>query len=111
MKLTTAKKICKRLSCQYGIIKTPELIPMPYSHKGKCVALGYYDNERNTVEINKYALELWDSERIQEIIQHELVHTRCYQDFWHGGHGEQFQILAELMGVPEHVRIAVKKVE
>jgi predicted SprT family Zn-dependent metalloprotease len=84
---------------------------MRYSRVGKRVILGYYDHHANTVEINKYAMELWNTEQIREVIQHELIHTRCYQDFGHGGHGKKFQILAKMLDIPDHVRIATKKSE
>jgi len=35
MKITTAKRICKKLSCQYGIVNPPDVIPLKYSHTGK----------------------------------------------------------------------------
>jgi predicted SprT family Zn-dependent metalloprotease len=109
MKLTTANKICKKLSAQYGIIKPPKVIPLKYSHMGKHVALGYFDEVRNTIEINQYAMELWNSDRIQEIISHELIHTRCYQDFGHTGHGARFRLLCDLYGVDGDARMATSK--
>ncbi len=100
MKLTTANKICKRLSCQYGIVKPPEVIPLKYSRVGKNVILGYYNNEDNLVELNKYLLTGgYPKNFIEPIIAHELIHARCYQDFGHGGHGHRFKILCNLMGL------------
>ena len=99
MKITTANKICKKLSCQYGIVKPPEVIPLKYSRMGKSVILGYYDDDRRTIELNRYAMDWWPSARIREIIKHELMHTRCYQDFGHGGHDKHFRLLCDLYGI------------
>jgi predicted SprT family Zn-dependent metalloprotease len=100
--------ICKKLSCQYGILQAPEVIPLKYSHLGKSVILGYYNHHVNKIEINKYALELWTLKQITDIIRHELMHTRCYQDFGHGGHGKQFRLLCELYEIGRNARKAVK---
>jgi predicted SprT family Zn-dependent metalloprotease len=108
MKYSTAKRICKKLSCQYGIVKSPDVIPLKYSRTGKSVILGYYNNQENLIEINKYVMKLWTANQIREVIQHELIHARCYQDFGHGGHGKRFQLLAEIMGISKEVRTATK---
>jgi predicted SprT family Zn-dependent metalloprotease len=111
MKIKTANKICKRLSCQYGIVKPPEIIPLKYSRTGKSCILGYYDNEDNHIEINKYALELWSIKQITDVIIHELMHARCYQDFGHGGHGKHFRLLCDLFGIGDEIKRAEKKQE
>jgi predicted SprT family Zn-dependent metalloprotease len=108
MKIPAVNRICKNLSAQYGIVKPPVVVPMPYSRTGKCVMLGYYDDTNNIIQINKYALDYWSQKQIIELIQHELIHTRCYQDFGHGGHGKRFCILSELMGISKRVRKAIK---
>jgi len=108
MNLKQANKISKRLSSQYGIINPPVVQPLPYSRMGKKVILGYYDNVANQIEINKYALELWNTQQITDTIKHELMHTRCYQDFGHGGHGKRFRILCDLFGIGDAVKRAVK---
>jgi predicted SprT family Zn-dependent metalloprotease len=109
MQIKTADKICKRLSCQYGIINAPEVIPLKYSRIGKSVILGYYNKPENKIEINKYALEQWTPKQISEIITHELMHARCYQDFGHGGHGKRFHILCDLFGIGAEIKRATKK--
>jgi predicted SprT family Zn-dependent metalloprotease len=108
-KLPSLQRSCKKLSCQYGIINTPEIIPMKYSHVGKSVILGYYNNNENKIEINKYAIELWTLKQIIDVIKHELIHARCYRDFGHGGHGVRFGILCELCGVGDNIKRAVRK--
>lgn len=109
MKLSTLNRISKKLSCQYGVIKTPEIIPLKYSRTGKSVALGYYDNENNRIEINKYAIELWKREEIQEIIQHEMIHALCYQIYGHGGHGPEFKELCQKRGLSDDIARATKR--
>ena len=99
MNLKTANKHCKRLSCQYGIINVPDVIPLKYSRMGNSVILGCYTRNENTVEINKYVLAYYTHKEIIDVIRHELVHTRCYQDFGHGGHGKHFRLLCELLGI------------
>ena len=109
--LKKANKICKKLSCQYGIVNPPEVVPLKYSRLGNNVALGYYDNARNTIEINKYLFELWPISRIRDVITHELMHARCYQDFGHGGHGKRFKLLCHLYGVDEDTERAISRRE
>ena len=111
MKLSTVNKISKKLSCQYGIVNHPEVIPLKYSKTGKSVILGYYDNACNTIEINRYALDQWPVNRIREIIKHELMHTRCYQDFGHGGHNKHFRMLCDLYGITGDTKRATSKKE
>lgn len=108
--LKSAKNFSKRLSRQYGVINPPDVIPLKYSRTGKCAILGYYDNHNNTIEINKYALELWKSKDIQDVIRHELIHTLCYQEFGHGGHGSHFKELCDKLGIEGDARYAVRKV-
>ena len=108
MNLKTANKHCKRLSCQYGVVNVPEVIPLKYSRMGKSVILGYYNNHENTVEINKYALVVYTTKEILDIIRHELIHARCYQDFGHGGHDKHFRLLCELLGVGKEIARAKK---
>ena len=109
--LKTANKICKKLSCQYGIVNPPEVVPLKYSRLGNNVALGYYDNGGNTIEINKYLFTLWPMDRIRDIISHELVHARCYQDYGHGGHGKRFKELCRTFGLDEDTARAVSRKE
>ena len=112
MKLTMAKKICKKLSAQYGIVKPPEVIPMKYSRVGKRVILGYYNHEDNLVELNKYLITGgYPRDFIEPIITHELMHARCYQDFGHGGHGPRFKMLCDLCGVTGDARMRTSKRE
>lgn len=110
MKITTANRICKKLSCQYGIVKPPVVIPMKYSRTGFRVILGYYNESKNEVEINRYALEDWPAKRIREVITHELVHARCYQDFKVCcGHDKRFRLICDLYGIAGDVRHATSK--
>jgi predicted SprT family Zn-dependent metalloprotease len=109
MKLSTVNKIAKRLSCQYGIVNTPEVLPLKYSRFGKSVILGYYNEKRNTVEIHKYALEMWKQKEIQDIVKHELVHALCYQEYGHGGHGKHFKELCDRLGLVGDVTLATTK--
>ena len=108
MNIKTANKHCKRLSCQYGIVNVPEVIPLKYSRTGTSVILGYYNHQENIVEINKYAFEYFTGKSIAGIIRHELIHARCYQDFGHGGHGKHFRMLCELLGVGKEIARATK---
>ena len=111
MNLKTSNKICKKLSCQYGIVNAPEVIPLKYSRTGKSVILGYYNDGERRIEINKYVLEFGTSKQIWDVITHELIHARCYQDFGHGGHGKAFHIICDLLGIENgDVRRAVSKV-
>ena len=112
MKLSTANKICKRLSCQYGILKPPKVILLKYSRLGKKVILGYYNNQENTVELNKYLITGgYPRDFVEPIISHELIHARCYQDFGHGGHGSQFRMLCDLYGITGDTKRATSKKE
>ena len=108
MNLKTANKHCKRLSCQYGIINVPDVIPLKYSRMGNSVILGYYNHQENIVEINKYAFEYFPGKDIIDIIRHELIHAKCYQDFGHGGHGKHFKLLCELLGINKEIARAKK---
>lgn len=99
MKLKTANKISRKLSCQYGIVNPPSVTLLKYSRKGQSVILGYYNNEDNQIELNAYMIELWPYHRIHEVIRHELIHARSYQDFGKGGHGKHFKMLCNLLGI------------
>ncbi len=108
MNLKTANKHCKKLSCQYGIVEAPVVVPLKYSRMGKSVSLGYYNNQENKIELNKYMLELWPSKQIVDVIKHELMHARSYQDFGCGGHGKEFRAVCNLVGVGGNVARAIK---
>jgi predicted SprT family Zn-dependent metalloprotease len=108
MNLTTANKICKRLSYQYGVVNPPEVIPMKYSRVGKNVRLGAYDYDENRIEINNYALADWSANRITDTIRHELMHARCYQDFNQRGHGKLFRATCRSFGLEDEVMRAKK---
>lgn len=109
MKLSTANKISKKLSCQYGIVNPPEVIPLKNSRFGKKVILGYYNEKQNRIEIHKYAMEMWKREEIQEIIQHELVHALSYQEFGKCGHGPHFRKLCNRLGLDGDIKFATSK--
>jgi predicted SprT family Zn-dependent metalloprotease len=81
---------------------------MKYSRSGKCAILGYYDHSDNTIAINKYAIEMWSIKSIVDVIKHELIHARCYQDYDHGGHGEHFQMLCNILGLDKETTRAKK---
>lgn len=108
MKLTTANKICKRLSYQYGVVNPPEVIPMKYSRMGKTVRLGSYDYDENKIELNKYTLVWWSLNQITDTIKHELMHARCYQDFKQRGHGKLFRDTCKLFELEDEVARAKK---
>ncbi|MCK9570306.1 SprT-like domain-containing protein [Candidatus Pacearchaeota archaeon] len=109
MKLSAINKIAKRLSRRYGIVNPPEVLPLKYSRFGECVALGYYDEKQNTVEIHKYALEVWKQKEIQDLLKHELVHALCYQEYGHTGHGKRFTALCNRLGLVGDVILAKSK--
>jgi predicted SprT family Zn-dependent metalloprotease len=109
MNLKQANKISKRLSSQYGIINPPVVQSLPYSRMGKKAILGCYDNHANLIKINKYVLEMWNTQQITDTIKHELMHARCYQDFGHGGHGKQFGLLCDLCELTNDIKRAIKR--
>jgi hypothetical protein len=111
MKLSTANKLSKKLSCQYGIVNPPEVRLLKYSRRGQSVILGYYNHEENRIELNAYLMELWPYHRICQVIKHELVHARSYQDFGKGGHGKHFRLLCDLFSINIDVRSAHSKLE
>jgi len=107
MKLTSANKISKRISCRYGIVTPPEVTVLPYSRTGKKVALGYYNHDDNKIEINKYVLMWWGMNDITEILQHEAVHALCYQEYGHGGHDKDFRKLCKRVGLTGDAMLAI----
>jgi predicted SprT family Zn-dependent metalloprotease len=109
MKITTANKISKWLSRQYGVVNPPEVIPLKYSRMGKSVILGYYNHDQNKIEINKYALELWKCQGIKEIIQHELIHALCHQEHGDVGHGPEFKEMCRKCGLSKEIAMAIKR--
>lgn len=108
MNLTTANKICKKLSYQYGIVNPPEVTPMKYSRMGNAVRVGAYDYDENKIELNKYTLMWWAPKQIVDTIKHELMHARCYQDSKQRGHRKTFRDTCKKFGVEEEVMRARK---
>jgi predicted SprT family Zn-dependent metalloprotease len=107
-----ANRISKRLSKQYGIIQPPEVIPLKYSRMGKkSASLGYYDEERNTVELNKYMMICeWPDDPIIETIKHELIHALTWQELGKTGHDKDFRDLCKKHGVTgDAARATAKK--
>lgn len=109
MDLKKANRISKRLCKQYGIIEPPAVLQLPYSRIGKHVGLGYYEKEYNEVGLNKYIMELWPDAAIKEVIQHELMHCLCHQEYGEDGHGKHFKELCKKHGIDPGTARATKK--
>ena len=110
--LKQATKVCRKLSHQYGILQPPEVIPLKYSHVGKCVVLGFFDHINNRLEVNRYCFDLWNMEQIKETIQHELVHAACYQKYgkdYDGAHDKRFKDMCRSFGITGNVALARKR--
>ena len=110
MSLKTANKICGELSRQYGITNIPEVIQRKYSRIGKCCILGQYHPDTNQIDINKHILENWPEKPMSEVISHELMHAKCYQEIpdYSGTHCKQFREICRLSGIDKRVWSAKK---
>lgn len=97
------------LSQVYGIINPPEVKILPYSRFGKCVILGCYDSDDNTITMNKYVLLGGNLCDHRTILQHELVHALSYQRFGYGGHGAHFNRMCEEFQMQEDCKRAVSR--
>ena len=104
--------VSRKLCHQYGIITPPDIALLKYSRMGKQVNLGFYNRKQNTVELNRYTLELWTLKQITETVQHELIHALCYQkygDSYDGAHDRRFRETCKDMGICKKIASATKK--
>jgi predicted SprT family Zn-dependent metalloprotease len=104
-------KVSRDLSHQYGIVNSPDIGVLKYSRTGKKVSLGFYNYLQNIIEINKHCLELWDIQQLTELLQHELMHTLCYQKYngYDGAHDKRFRTACRDAGIPFDIARATKR--